>query len=284
MITTYRYEPLNFFLLVFMMSWAMFAGAIYVSWQPSLQHFLLPLILGGISCPAVSTLIMLIKSKNKNLWYDFFQRLRPDRIIGRFIPVLLFLFPCQILLAITLSLFFGQSIDQFAFTTHPADQALEGINILTILFVVFLVGPFEEIGWRGYGIDSLNSKFNLIKTSLIFGAIWGLWHLPLFFVKNGAFQQQIWAFGLLHTCIYFIDLFLITIITNWLYVKNNRNIFIAILFHSMYDICISIFHITPFTWFLLTLILLLTSIIILKLDKEIFFKNPKNVPQLFVGE
>jgi uncharacterized protein len=274
MLSSYKYNPLQFFSLTFFISWISWCFAIYASWQPSMQQLLFPSILAGISGPTIALLIVLIKSRNKDLWNDFFQRLRLNSIKIKFIPIVLLLFPCQILLAITLSLFFGESASQFSFTTpSSSDQALQGINFLTTLFVVFLVGPFEEIGWRGYGIDSLRDKFNLIKTSLIFGAIWSIWHFPLFFVKDGAFQQQIWNIGLFHTFIYFACLFLLAIITNWLYVKNNRSVLIAILFHSIYDVCISLFKITPLTWFILTLILLLTAVIIIQKNKDLFLKN-----------
>lgn len=272
MLKTYTYKPLNFFLVTFIISWTLWCTAIYASYQPSLQYLLFPLVIGGISGPALATLIMLIKSKNKALWNDFFQRLRPASITKKFVPIVLFLFPCQILLAITLSLFFGQSVDQFGLSTQSSDQVLQGIHALMMIFVIFLIGPFEEIGWRGYAIDGLRKKFNLLKSSLILGTIWGLWHLPLFFIQNGAYQE-IWHVGLLHTSIYFFDLFLLTIITNWLYVKNNRSILIAILFHSIFDICMSIFHITPVTWWILTLILLITSVIIIVKEKNIFLQR-----------
>ncbi len=273
MLKTYTYEPLNFFLITFFLSWLPWFFAIYASWQPSMHYLLLPLVLVGLSGPALATIIMLIKSRNKELWNDFFQRLRPDSIKRKFIPIILLLFPSLIVLAIIISLFFGQPANQISFITQSNDLLLQGKNFLMLLLVIFLIGPFEEIGWRGYCIDSLRDKFNLIKTSLMFGAIWGLWHVPLFFIHNGGLQKEIWDLGLFQTFIYFTGLFLITIITNWLYVKNNRSILSAILFHSIYDLCLNVFHIKPFTWFILWLILLFTSVIIIGKNKDIFFKK-----------
>jgi membrane protease YdiL (CAAX protease family) len=42
----------------------------------------------------------------------------------------------------------------------------------------------EELGWRGYGMDSLRSCFSLFTASLYFALLWALWHLPLFFINN----------------------------------------------------------------------------------------------------
>ena len=272
MLSSYTYKPIKFFLLTFFLSWLPWFFAIYASWQPSMQYLLLPLVFVGLSGPAIAALMMLIKSGNSELLNDFFQRLRPSSIKRKFIPIVLLLFPCLILLAIILSFFFGQPINQLFVITQSSDLLLQGISFLTTLFVLFLIGPFEEIGWRGYGIDSLLEKFNLLKTSLIFGGIWGLWHVPLFFIKDSEIQQVFWGSGLFLTFLYFTGLLLMSIITNWLYIKNNRSILIAIIFHSNYDICLNIFHITPITWFILWLILLLTSVIIIQKNKDVFLK------------
>ncbi len=51
------------------------------------------------------------------------------------------------------------------------------------MVILFLAPTLEELGWRGYGVDSLRSKFSLFKTTMLFAVIWGLWHLPLFFIQ-----------------------------------------------------------------------------------------------------
>ncbi len=269
MLKTYTYKTVPFFLLTFLLSWTLWFGAIYASWQPSLQHFLLPLIMGGISGPALSTFFMLITSNNKELWYDFKERLRPTNIATKVLSVAVFLFPCLIILAIAVSLLFGQSADQFSMSGQTSDQVLQGVQLLGMLLVILLVGPLEELGWRGYGIDSLREKYSLLTASILLGALWGLWHIPLFFIKNGAYQE-ILRLGLPHTFLYFFDLLLLTIIINWLYVKSNRSILIAIIFHCVFDICMAIFHIAPATWYILTALLLITAMIIIIKDTKTF--------------
>ena len=143
----------------------------------------------------------------------FFNDYVSASIKREFIPIVLFLFPCSILLAITLSLFFGEPISQFSLISQSSDLLLQGKAFLIILLVLFLIGPFEEIGWHGYSIDILREKFNLIKTSLIFSAIWGLWHVPLFFIKNGGLQKEIWDKGICS------GLYLLY----WSILNNNRN-------------------------------------------------------------
>ncbi len=64
---------------------------------------------------------------------------------------------------------------------------------LTIIpaFLTILVTPLlEELGWRGYALDRLQSRWSALVSSLILSIIWALWHLPLSFI-NGTFQSSL---------------------------------------------------------------------------------------------
>ncbi|MFW9901488.1 MAG: type II CAAX prenyl endopeptidase Rce1 family protein [Candidatus Thorarchaeota archaeon] len=104
--------------------------------------------------------------------------------------------------------------------------------IPNFILYYFIGGPFtEEYGWRGYALDRLQSKFNALVSSLILGFIWGLWHLPLFFIA-----------GTVQSYIPIYEFLLIQMITSIFYtwiINNNRdkignaNVFLAIMFHAM---------------------------------------------------
>ncbi|CAN5147761.1 type II CAAX endopeptidase family protein [soil metagenome] len=269
---TPTYQPEYFFLsTLFIASVALFIAA-YASYHESYHYLLFPLILGSMASPSIVAFFMFTKARNKILWHDFFQRMRINKINVRFIPLVLFLMPCIVLLAITVSLLFGFSADQFSLA-QIADKALEGKNFLALIAIVLISCSLEEIGWRGYGIDSLTSRYNLWRTSLIFAALWSLWHVPSFFIKNGYFQQEVWNLGMVYTVTYFISLFPITVLINWLYVKNNRSILIAILFHAIMNLSYGLLLLQPFTKIIIMLLLLITAAIIVIKDKEIFFKK-----------
>jgi len=44
-------------------------------------------------------------------------------------------------------------------------------------------GPLgEELGWRGFALPRMLTRWQPLAVSLILGLIWGVWHLPAFFI------------------------------------------------------------------------------------------------------
>jgi hypothetical protein len=63
------------------------------------------------------------------------------------------------------------------------------------LYVVILGGPLgEEFGWRGFALPHLERRIHPTAAVVLLGLIWGLWHLPLFWIE-GTVQQLTPAYG-----------------------------------------------------------------------------------------
>lgn len=106
--------------------------------------------------------------------------------------------------------------------------ALEWVRILVF------GGPLgEELGWRGYALPRLQETRTAIKASLILGLVWGLWHLPSYFISGtgqyeAAQSGQFWFTfpGFLAWTI------ALSILLAWLYNNTGGSLLVVMLFHT----------------------------------------------------
>ena len=173
--------------------------------------------------------------------------------------------PAAVLISIVISLPFGGSISQF--------QLAEGFSFssgfIPVLLLLFLAATFEELGWRGYAFDSLQSKFSYFKASLIFSVLWSLWHLPLLFVKD-SYQYEIFNQNAWFSVNFFISIIPMGIIISWICIKNRKSILVAILFHFIINMSQEMLAITQVTKFIETVVLIIFSTAIICQDRELF--------------
>lgn len=97
----------------------------------------------------------------------------------------------------------------------------------------------EEFGWA-YAIDRLQHGHRLLGAAVVLGAIWGCWHLPLFFV-SGLTQSflPLWSFLLFTIAL--------RVLIVWAYASNRRNILVALLFHTASNLAFNLFAIVDST-------------------------------------
>lgn len=103
-------------------------------------------------------------------------------------------------------------------------------GLLTVLFVLVINGFGEEIGWRGFLADTLLAKMSLGVSALVVGAIWALWHLPLFWIVDNFRDLGVggtvgWTFGLLSG----------SVVLAWLYRGSGRSILLVALWHTAFN-------------------------------------------------
>jgi uncharacterized protein len=70
------------------------------------------------------------------------------------------------------------------------------LALANLVLILLLGGPLgEELGWRGWAWPALRARWGWRASSLILGLVWGLWHLPLFFIE-GSLQSRLpfWPF------------------------------------------------------------------------------------------
>lgn len=102
---------------------------------------------------------------------------------------------------------------------------------LFLLYLIIFTGLSEEIGWRGYALPELQSKFSAEKSSWILGILWGLWHLPsvlLIPFLHGSLDIAVIGVTLLGLTLGIVGW---TIVITWIY-NNTQSVFWIILLHG----------------------------------------------------
>lgn len=107
-----------------------------------------------------------------------------------------------------------------------------GALIVTLLINCWEWLLTEETAWRGFALPRLQRRFNPLVASLVLGALWGLWHLPLFFI-HGSFQSRIPFIGFLLSTI------ATAVLIGWLFNRARGSVLIVALFHGFADVSIA---------------------------------------------
>lgn len=261
----YVYKPKRFFFIVFASTWGCWLLAILLN----NSKLLFPLLFLGLIAPALTAIITVFTSKNKNLKKDFnrkiigFYRIKPLYIL---LPIIAF--GIAICLSIGTSVLLGGSPKQFGFN----DDFSFSIAGTSALLTIFLASVIEEIGWRGYGADALGAKYNWFKASLIFGFIWSSWHIPLFWAE-GTYHYGLKEMGILYVMNFLISAIPMTFIQTWVYVKNNRSMFATIIFHMFLNFMQEKIAMTPETKCIETIFITIAAIIVVMTNKKMFFET-----------
>ncbi|WP_027186912.1 CPBP family intramembrane glutamic endopeptidase [Desulfovibrio cuneatus] len=260
------YRPVGFFTCAFALSWCFWFSAAYYSHRQNGEVMIGVLMLLGLFGPAVAAFFF---SGPGILRQDIRQRMfRFCHTPLRFWLVAVLLVPAVIVVAILLSPLIGQSLSQLRLS--PSIGVMEGSPLFSLI-IIFLAPAIEELGWSSYGIDSLQHKCgNIFNSAILFGILWSLWHLPLFFIK-GYYHYRLFAENPLFAFNFFVSVVPLTIITNWLYFRNDRSIPLAIIFHVSAVLSSELFMVTNETKCLVTVVCTAVAAVIIWKDTDFFF-------------
>ena len=267
-------HPIMFYTLATVIPWAFWFTAGVISHQENPDMSLVT-VLGLIGLMVPMIIAFLLIYKDADLAKDLWKRVtNVTKVKPIYLGLTCFLMLSSILVAQTISLFFGYGIEQFTITGHYTFTS----GVLAVWFLLIIAPLIEELGWHTYGTDVLRNKFNLFYTSMIFAFYWGIWHIPLSTIKS-YYQSNLVEIGWIHSVNFLVSIFPFVIIMNWLYYKSNRNIFVPIVFHISAGYFNEIFATHPDSKIIQTGILLIFAIFIVLKDKDFFFelKSKKEV-------
>ena len=172
-----------FLALTFATTWSLWAAAAACALHAPQVSTALFLLAGF--CPSLASLLTVWRFKGRaelRLWLRRCLTWRLNFIwygVAFFGPLL------AILVAIGLDLALGGTLQP-----SPAAGHFSG-SLLQFGLVLVIGGPWgEEFGWRGLALPALIQRLGWRWASMTIGAIWGLWHLPLFYIPGTAQVQM----------------------------------------------------------------------------------------------
>lgn len=222
-----RHATILYFILAFVISW----GAIFILARagnlpidPEKSQDLLPILyVSMLFGPAIGGLLMTGMVEGKAGYRNLWARLLHWKVkIGWYFLALL----GTPLLAAAILLFLS--------IWHPdiqvgIIQSGRPVNvILTGMVTGLLVGLFEEIGWTGFAVPRLLTRYNSINCGLLVGVLWGLWHFILFWEKE-SFIGAIPLIILLARLFAWLPPFRILMV--WIY-EHTQSLLLPILTHA----------------------------------------------------
>ena len=260
----YKYRPVLFFVLAYLFTWMFWIPAVFLP-----ENIGIILMLIGLIAPAIISTIFVLASDSEALKQDLknkvfgFYKVKWQNVI-----LAIIVFAMIIVASILLSLLFGQSIEQFAFTE---DFSFTGVGIAGAFITILVASIIEEVGWKGYCEDSIGDYMNWFWESMIFGVLWSLWHLPLLFIP-GTYQAGLMV-NPLYVANFFISGVPMGFIITWVYLVSDRSILACMVFHLFVNFMQEKIAMTPETKCVETIVATIATIIIVLANKEMFFET-----------
>jgi uncharacterized protein len=115
-----------------------------------------------------------------------------------------------------------------------------GLMTAANFFLVLLIGgPLgEEFGWRGYALPILQANRDWRVASLGLGLVWGVWHLPLFFI-TGTSQAHI------PLALFLLSVVAMSVLFAWMVNRCAGSVVVALLLHTAINFWPSIIPVLP---------------------------------------
>lgn len=105
-------------------------------------------------------------------------------------------------------------------------------DILIFFILFFFTAACEEIGWMGYVIEHMEDNSKALRTGIIMGLAWGIWHAVPYFQGNHDFQWVVWQ---ILTSVFN------RILIVWIYSNNEKSMFSSVIYHTMINVSVFLF-------------------------------------------
>jgi uncharacterized protein len=202
-----------YFALTFALAWSLWliAAALTAGMSTASRA---PFFLPGTFAPAFVA-----------LWLSSRRGQTRELIDGVFrwrVPVRLYLFAATYMAAIKLTAAVAHRAITGAWPSFGSTPLL-----LMAVGVIFSmpVQAGEELGWRGYALPRLASRMGFPFAAVVLGAIWAVWHLPLFLIAGTDTTNQPFV-------VFLLSVTALSVAMTWLYVRTGASLLLVMLMHA----------------------------------------------------
>jgi membrane protease YdiL (CAAX protease family) len=132
----------------------------------------------AVYAPAIAAFIVIGVVKGRTGIRAYLSRIFKWRVGIRWYLFVFLGFPAMYAAARLLMVALGREVPGYGFDVWWGWLPFALVNLLGD------PGPVEELGWRGFALPMLQRRFSALTASVILGVIWGVWHLPSFYISG----------------------------------------------------------------------------------------------------
>ena len=210
---------LGFFLFTFALTWVAWMTSAALAGPANVGFFGVhgPVFLLGVFAPALVALALTAHSDGRRGVAALLARIGRWQVGTRW-----YVFAVAYMAVMQLA---AALIHRAATSVWPRFGDTPVVLMLGAILISTWVQAGEEIGWRGYALPRLAKHLGLGTASVVLGAIWAVWHLPLFFLPNTGSDGQSFPLYLLYVTA-------ISVVMAWLYWKTEGSLLLVMLMHA----------------------------------------------------
>jgi hypothetical protein len=220
-----RRSPLAFFLLVFALSIPFWVAAATVR-QTLPLPMNLPVSSLSVFCPLIAAFILVRRQDGPGGIKRLLRKVFDYKGIKRKIWYLPIIFGMPFIMVVS------YAVMRLMGLPLPAQPRIPLLAIPVLFVVYFAAAAGEETGWTGYAADPLQDRWSALKTSLVLGSGWALWHVTLYAQAHHDLAWIAWQS---------LSLVAVRLLIVWLYNNTGKAVLAAILFHDMMNVSQGLF-------------------------------------------
>lgn len=225
---SWRISSVLVFFMASLLAWIIWVPQVLhrfglVAWAPSLQS---PLNAITVWAPGLAAMLVLHRESGVRGIKVLFSQIKLWRVSPTWYLVALLFEPLRWVVAL--------GIDRVLGLRYELGEGLLGVAFgpaaafmipVTVIFTLpNALG--EELGWRGFALPRLQSRYGAIIATLWIGLFWGFWHIPAW-VAWGDAQFSWFSVGLL-----VVSAIPAAAVFTWLYNRTGGSLLIVVLYHA----------------------------------------------------